>query len=438
MDPNNAIDGFCVALSCPIQRTAMHAAVALLPCMCRINEQVALARFGKMNADWSCEKAGLDCLVCNVKVIAYFPDASIREIIKSVFSSATGASSPILFNHMFCEINQELLTEPVALWPCSHRINHAAAVRFYGNKNEKIPTTDNHCRKCKTPVKAYYKDVYFRGLLTRMLTLEKSLIGFNFPPIPNDPFFLETSEVIVDKTNKNQTVQTIKHFACTLQIRQSLKQSSFVLEAGEEIVLEELTPDVAQAIRNRPLSCDRKHSAQLLIGYFQRMLDSCLILLNYQFQSLILSGDFLFKIDPQKNICSLKAFKQIEFQLGPHRNELAVDASVFFQYMVSMGKLEFTVKPNQGLFFVDISVKAYEEIFSVRSLTNQRFLEWIASRTPKGYIVGFDANSQVGVVKQLNPLPSIGLSDEAGFTLKLKPLSEVRKELKAKRVNRKK
>lgn len=71
-------------LTCPVDFEPLAEAVTLVPCMHKINETVALNIFDIVENN-KCLKSE-KCPVCRTAVIVYYPDHTIRDLVKSIFT----------------------------------------------------------------------------------------------------------------------------------------------------------------------------------------------------------------------------------------------------------------------------------------------------------------------------------------------------------------
>lgn len=71
-------------LHCPVSFEILTTAVTFIPCAHKVQEYIAKALYGEViNGQCSINKL---CVVCQVRVIAYYPDVVIRDLAQRVFN----------------------------------------------------------------------------------------------------------------------------------------------------------------------------------------------------------------------------------------------------------------------------------------------------------------------------------------------------------------
>lgn len=88
-----------------------------------------------------------------------------------------------------CPIGLDPLIHAVNLFPCCHKVNAAAAEKYYGKIIEGFCELKNKCVTCKQPVTSYAPDHTIRELATRIFGQEKDLES-----LPTHPLVLEEKE----------------------------------------------------------------------------------------------------------------------------------------------------------------------------------------------------------------------------------------------------
>jgi hypothetical protein len=92
---------------------------------------------------------------------------------------------------LLCPIGFDPLTKAVSLIPCCHKVNQAAAERYYGKiVNGFCELREKPCVICKTPIVAYAPDPLMRDLVAQIFGPEKE----DLEALPAHPLVLETPE----------------------------------------------------------------------------------------------------------------------------------------------------------------------------------------------------------------------------------------------------
>lgn len=69
---------------CPVEHKLLQTAVAVVPCLHRINQSAAEKLYGRLNAPGQCIKTKARCFTCQGLVLSYYPDQHTRSIARKI------------------------------------------------------------------------------------------------------------------------------------------------------------------------------------------------------------------------------------------------------------------------------------------------------------------------------------------------------------------